>query len=72
MSNVLNYLKAIVAVVGAVATALLTTLPDNEIVQTWGPVLCAFATAFAVWRVPNIPGNDTVATDDGVGPEVGA
>jgi hypothetical protein len=44
MSNVLNYLKAIVAVI----------------------------TAIAVYVVPNIPGNDTVATDDGVGPEVGA
>jgi hypothetical protein len=72
MSNVLNYLKAIVAVIGAVATALLTALPDNETVQTWGPIVSAFVTAIAVYVVPNIPGNDTVATDDGVGPGVGA
>jgi len=53
VNALLPYSKAIVAVVGAVITTLLVQLPDNEVVQTWGPIITTFLTAISVYAVSN-------------------
>lgn len=53
MDKIKPYMKAVVAVVGAVLTAVLAQFPDNETVQQWGPIVSALLTALAVYVVPN-------------------
>ena len=53
MTRVQPYMKAIVAILGAVLTAVVTQFPDNEAVQQWGPIVSALLTALAVYAVPN-------------------
>jgi hypothetical protein len=50
-----RYAKAIVAVVGAGATALLGIVPPHTQVWNAATVIAAMATAAAVWLVPNQP-----------------
>jgi hypothetical protein len=47
------YAKTVVAILGAVLTAVLTQFPDSEAVQTWGPIVSALLTALTVYAVPN-------------------
>lgn len=53
MSKIAPYMKAIVAIVGALVTAVLTQFPDNDTVQQWGPIVSALLTAVSVYAVPN-------------------
>lgn len=53
MSKFAPYMKSIVAILGAVLTAVVTQFPDNEAVQQWGPIVSALLTALAVYAVPN-------------------
>jgi hypothetical protein len=53
MSNLAPYAKTVVAILGAVLTAVLTQFPDNEAVQQWGPIVSALLTALTVYAVPN-------------------
>ncbi len=50
VTAILKYSKAIVAVLGAVATAVEVQFPATD---HWIPVLNAFFTAFLVYVVPN-------------------
>ena len=71
-----RYLKAIVAIAGAVLTTVLAQFPDSSVVQQWGPIAAAFLTAVSVYFVPNAanPGADSdrddSALDEDVTPEV--
>lgn len=61
-----RYLKAYVAVAGALVAALLKAFPDVAAVQTWGSIASAVLTAILVYAVPNSePPIDL--TDDGHG-----
>jgi peptidoglycan/LPS O-acetylase OafA/YrhL len=53
-----KYLKAIVAVLGAVLTTVLATFPDNPDVQHWGAIISSFLTAILVYFLPNTPATD--------------
>ena len=53
MSKVAPYMKTVVAILGAVLTAVMTQFPDNAAVQQWGPIVSALLTALAVYAVPN-------------------
>ncbi len=53
-----QYAKSIVAVLGAVITAVLAAFPENTDVQQWGPIVSAFLTAVSVYLVPNTPPAD--------------
>lgn len=55
-----KYLKAIVAIAGAVLTSVLAAFPDNNTVQTVGPIIVSLLTALSVYLVPNAtdPGDD--------------
>lgn len=53
MSKVAPYTKTVVAILGAVLTAVMTQFPDNPAVQQWGPIVSALLTALAVYAVPN-------------------
>ena len=60
MTTIQPYMKAVVAVLGALVTALVAVLPvvmesfpEHQGVQTWGPIVSAFLTAVAVYVVPN-------------------
>ena len=71
-----RYLKAIVAIAGAVLTTVLVQFPDSSVVQQWGPIVAALITAVGVYVVPNAtnsgadPERDDSALDDDVTPEV--
>lgn len=53
MTNVSPYAKTIVAILGAVLTAVMTQFPDTEAVQQWGPIIAALLTAIGVYAIPN-------------------
>lgn len=53
MNSIAPYMKTVVAVLGAVLTAVMTQFPDSEQVQQWGPIVSALLTALAVYVVPN-------------------
>ena len=53
MSKVAPYMKTVVAILGAVLTAVMTQFPDHQGVQQWGPIVSALLTAVAVYAVPN-------------------
>jgi hypothetical protein len=51
-----NYLKAIVAVIGAVAVVVQTALSDSTITaEEWGQIATAAIVALGVYLVPNKP-----------------
>jgi len=47
------YAKFVVALIGAIVTALLATYPDNPDVQQWGTIIVAVLTSLGVYAVPN-------------------
>lgn len=53
MDKIAPYTKTVVAILGAVLTAVMTQFPDNAAVQQWGPIVSALLTALAVYAVPN-------------------
>lgn len=53
MNKIAPYAKAVVAVLGAVLVTVLAQFPDNETVQTWGPIVASLLTAISVYVVPN-------------------
>lgn len=53
MNRIAPYAKTVVAIAGAVLTAILTQFPDNDTVQQWGPIVSALLTALTVYAVPN-------------------
>ena len=71
-----RYLKAIVAIAGAVLTTVLAQFPDSSVVQQWGPIVAALITAVGVYVVPNAANSgadsdrDDSALDEDVTPEV--
>lgn len=50
MLKVLNYLKALAALLGSIATALLQVYTDNEVLV----IIAIVATAITTWAVPNL------------------
>lgn len=55
MRNILEYAKAIAALVGSIVTSLLAILPAAE--YRWLAILGVIATAVATYRIPNaLPG----------------
>jgi hypothetical protein len=53
VTSIAPYAKTVVAIAGAVLTAVLTQFPDSEAVQQWGPIVSALLTALTVYAVPN-------------------
>ena len=53
MDKIKPYAKAVVAILGAVLTAVLTQFPESETVQQWGPIVAALLTTLGVYLVPN-------------------
>ena len=53
--HVLASLKAYVALIGAIVTAVLGTVPPDSTVWTVLTVAAAICTAIATWTVPNVP-----------------
>jgi len=59
LDKIKPYAKAVVAILGAVLTTVMTQFPENTDVQTWGPIVASFLTALAVYLVPNTPAKNT-------------
>lgn len=54
--KILAYSKALAALVGSLATYLLTALPSGEF--KWLGIVAAVCTVIATWAVPNIPSEE--------------
>ena len=59
MRKILAYSKAIAALVGAIVTDLLATLPPDQF--KWLAVIGVIATAITTFAVPNIPDTASAA-----------
>lgn len=55
MSSISRYLKAVVAIVGAVATWATAYFPGDAEVAKWVGLALALVTAISVYAVPNTP-----------------
>lgn len=53
MSKLARYRKAIVSLVGAVATWAMTYFPDDGDIQKIGGFVLAMLTVFSVYQIPN-------------------
>lgn len=55
MNSISRYLKAVVAIVGSVATWATSYYPNDPNVAKWVGLALALVTAFSVYAVPNTP-----------------
>jgi hypothetical protein len=55
VSNIQQYAKFLVAILGAAFTASTQAFPDNSVIASYGPLVLSVLTAIAVYAVPNKP-----------------
>lgn len=69
MRKVLEYAKAIAALVGSVVTSLLAILPPDQ--YKWLAIVGIIATVVATYRIPNTISEDAPGKHEADSPTVG-